>query len=318
MGMHEWSYSNDYTPVERRLMPHVSLKERFKKLNIEVELGFTAEQAAQEVQRCLNCDVQTVFDAKLCIECDACIDICPVDCLTITHNGEEAELRTRLKAPAKNLDAAAVRLGAVAADRPRDGQRRGSVRALRPVRRALPDRGVGHAEVLRPLAACRGRSARPAGARNRRSPEVTQRRDGLTWPHRTQPVNDFVIKIATVNGTGSASANSLLMKSIFRSGIPVMGKNYFPSNIQGLPTWYEIRVTKDGYVARSGRMDIMVAMNAETYARDVKEVAPGRLSRLRLHVAAAGAAQARGHHRARRAARADCATRTSTACAPAS
>ncbi|MEP7247785.1 MAG: 2-oxoacid:acceptor oxidoreductase subunit alpha [Gammaproteobacteria bacterium] len=88
-------------------------------------------------------------------------------------------------------------------------------------------------------------------------------------------INDFAIKIATVNGTGSASANSLLMKSIFRSGIPVMGKNYFPSNIQGLPTWYEIRVTKDGYVARSGRVDLMVAMNAETYARDVKEVTPG-------------------------------------------
>ncbi|HEX5208750.1 MAG TPA: FAD-dependent oxidoreductase [Steroidobacteraceae bacterium] len=103
MGMHEWSYSNDYTPVERRLMPHVSLKERFKKLNIEVELGFTAEQTAQEVQRCLNCDVQTVFTAKLCIECDACLDICPVDCLSITANGPEAELRGRLKVPAKNL-----------------------------------------------------------------------------------------------------------------------------------------------------------------------------------------------------------------------
>ena len=102
MGMHEWAYSNDYSPVERRLMPHVSLIERFKKLNIEVELGFTAEQAAAEVQRCLNCDVQTVFDAKLCIECDACIDICPVDCLTMTANGDEAELRGRLKAPAKN------------------------------------------------------------------------------------------------------------------------------------------------------------------------------------------------------------------------
>ena len=103
MGMHEWSYSNDYTPVERRLMPHVSLKERFKKLNIEVELGFTAEQAAQEVQRCLNCDVQTVFTPRLCIECDACIDICPVDCLTITGNAPETELRGRLKAPARNL-----------------------------------------------------------------------------------------------------------------------------------------------------------------------------------------------------------------------
>ena len=88
-------------------------------------------------------------------------------------------------------------------------------------------------------------------------------------------VNDFTIKIATVNGTGSASANTLLMKSIFRSGIPVMGKNYFPSNIQGLPTWYEIRITRDGHVARSGQVDIMVAMNAETYARDAKEVAPG-------------------------------------------
>ncbi|HTD13187.1 MAG TPA: 2-oxoacid:acceptor oxidoreductase subunit alpha [Steroidobacteraceae bacterium] len=88
-------------------------------------------------------------------------------------------------------------------------------------------------------------------------------------------VNDFTIKIATVNGTGSASANTLLMKSLFRSGIPVMGKNYFPSNIQGLPTWYEIRVSRDGHVARSGAIDIMVAMNAETYARDVKDVTPG-------------------------------------------
>jgi len=103
MGMHEWSYANDYSGLVRRLVPHVSLKERFKKINIEVELGFTAEQAAEEVQRCLNCDVQTIFDAKLCIECDACIDICPVDCLTMTPAGEEAELRTRLKAPATNV-----------------------------------------------------------------------------------------------------------------------------------------------------------------------------------------------------------------------
>jgi NADPH-dependent glutamate synthase beta subunit-like oxidoreductase len=103
MGMHEWAYKNDYATLERRLVPHVSLQERFKKIDIEVELGFTPEQAAQEAQRCLNCDVQTVFDAKLCIECDACIDVCPVDCLTITHGGEEAELRQRLRAPAKVL-----------------------------------------------------------------------------------------------------------------------------------------------------------------------------------------------------------------------
>ena len=90
-----------------------------------------------------------------------------------------------------------------------------------------------------------------------------------------ETVNDVVIKIATVNGTGSASANGLLRKSIFRMGVPVVGKNYFPSNIQGLPTWYEIRVTGDGYSSRSNRVDIMIAMNAQTYARDMAEVAPG-------------------------------------------
>ena len=106
MGMHEWSFSNDYDPTSRRLMPHVDLKERFKKLDIEVELGFTVEQAISEVERCLNCDIQTVFAAKLCIECDACIDICPVNCLTITEIGDEQDLRTRLSAPADNLDQA--------------------------------------------------------------------------------------------------------------------------------------------------------------------------------------------------------------------
>ncbi len=88
-------------------------------------------------------------------------------------------------------------------------------------------------------------------------------------------VNDVVIKIGTVNGTGSASANGLLMKSIFRMGIPVVGKNYFPSNIQGLPTWYEIRVTGKAYQSRSNRVDLMVAMNAQTYSRDMQDVSPG-------------------------------------------
>ncbi|MEX2151119.1 MAG: 2-oxoacid:acceptor oxidoreductase subunit alpha [Steroidobacteraceae bacterium] len=88
-------------------------------------------------------------------------------------------------------------------------------------------------------------------------------------------INDFTLKFANVNGSGSASANSLVMKAIFRMGVPVVGKNFFPSNIQGLPTWYEIRITRDGWRARSGRIDVMVAMNAETYARDVREVAAG-------------------------------------------
>ena len=93
--------------------------------------------------------------------------------------------------------------------------------------------------------------------------------------NQTAGINDFVIKIANVNGTGSASANALVMKTVFRMGVPVAGKNFFPSNIQGLPTWYEIRVSKDGYIARSGRVDLMVAMNAETYDQDRDEVSAG-------------------------------------------
>ncbi len=118
MGMHEWSFSNNYDGAPRRLMPHVDLKERFKKIDIEVELGFTAEQAMQEVERCLNCDIQTVFTADLCIECDACMDICPVNCLTITHNGEEDDLRTRLRAPAENHEQALY----VSAELPQTGR----------------------------------------------------------------------------------------------------------------------------------------------------------------------------------------------------
>ena len=118
MGMHEWSYSNDYDSSTRRLMPHVDLKKRFKKLDIEVELGFTADQAIKEVERCLNCDIQTVFAADLCIECDACIDICPVNCLTMTENGDESDLRTRLSAPAENLEQALY----VSADLPQTGR----------------------------------------------------------------------------------------------------------------------------------------------------------------------------------------------------
>ena len=88
-------------------------------------------------------------------------------------------------------------------------------------------------------------------------------------------INDFAIKLANVNGTGSASANGLLMQTMFRMGIPVAGKNLFPSNIQGLPTWYEIRVSGKGYGARALDYDLMVAMNAQTYAKDVQEVRSG-------------------------------------------
>ncbi|HWW10141.1 MAG TPA: 2-oxoacid:acceptor oxidoreductase subunit alpha [Candidatus Acidoferrales bacterium] len=91
-------------------------------------------------------------------------------------------------------------------------------------------------------------------------------------PETASLVNDFAVKLANVNGTGSSSANNLLMRAMFRMGVPVSGKNLFPSNIQGLPTWYEIRVNKTGLVARAREYDVMVAMNAQTYARDIREV----------------------------------------------
>ena len=102
MGLTEWSYSNDYNPAHRQKMKHVDLRERFKQLSIEVEMGFDPVQTAHEVERCLNCDVQTAFTDKRCIECDACVDVCPTSCLTITQNGEEPELRQRLTVPAEN------------------------------------------------------------------------------------------------------------------------------------------------------------------------------------------------------------------------
>jgi len=104
MGMHEWSYSNDFDPAARRKMEHVELSQRFKDLTTEVELGFTAEQAQQEVERCLNCDIQTVFFESECIECDACLDICPTQCLTMTPNADGEELVSQLKAPRINND----------------------------------------------------------------------------------------------------------------------------------------------------------------------------------------------------------------------
>jgi NADPH-dependent glutamate synthase beta subunit-like oxidoreductase len=103
MGITEWSYSNDYNLAKRQKMKHVDLRERFKQLSREVELGFDPEQTAREVERCLNCDVQTVFTDKRCIECDACVDVCPLNCLTIAPGGEEPELRKRLTVPANNL-----------------------------------------------------------------------------------------------------------------------------------------------------------------------------------------------------------------------
>ncbi|MSQ64057.1 MAG: 4Fe-4S dicluster domain-containing protein [Betaproteobacteria bacterium] len=103
MGIHEWSYDNEIANDKRYAVPWADIKKTLKNVKMEVELGFDAATAWKEAQRCLNCDVQTVFTAQMCIECDACVDICPMDCITFTADGDEKELRGRLSAPATNL-----------------------------------------------------------------------------------------------------------------------------------------------------------------------------------------------------------------------
>ena len=106
MGIHEWSYDNEVAPDARHKVPWRDVNQSLRNIKVEVELGFDPATAWKEAQRCLNCDVQTVFEAPKCIECDACVDICPTDCITFTPNGEEADLRTRLRAPSTNTEQA--------------------------------------------------------------------------------------------------------------------------------------------------------------------------------------------------------------------
>jgi ferredoxin len=113
MGIHEWAYDNAVAPDARHKVPWIDVNKSLRNIKVEVELGFAATTAWKEAQRCLNCDVQTVFATGQCIECDACVDICPMDCITFTANAEEADLRTRLRAPARRADQALYVSGAL-------------------------------------------------------------------------------------------------------------------------------------------------------------------------------------------------------------
>jgi ferredoxin len=113
MGIHEWSYANDVSADLRSKVPWAKAEVALASIRIEVELGFDAATAFKEASRCLNCDVQTVFNRQTCIECDACVDVCPMDCISFTANGDEADLRGRLKAPAPNTAQALLVSGAL-------------------------------------------------------------------------------------------------------------------------------------------------------------------------------------------------------------
>ena len=146
MGIHEWSYDNAIVPAHRFRVPLKETKLALKNIKIEVELGFDPKLAFAEAQRCLNCDVQTVFTDRLCIECDACVDICPMDCINFTGERRRGRAAAAAARAGGRPHAGSLRLGC-AQDRPGDGEGRGHVPALRPVRRTVSDRRVGHAEV---------------------------------------------------------------------------------------------------------------------------------------------------------------------------
>src|SRR6185312_2276163 len=139
-------------------------------------------------------------------------------------------------------------------DRARDDQGRRRLPALRPVRRTVPHRSVGHAEIPH---------------------RYDSRGTIMSVQSPISSVNDFVVRFANVNGSGSASANELFARSILRHGVPVSPRNVFPSNIQGLPTWYEVRVTEDSHLGARGGIDMMVAMNPQTWDKDIASIEPG-------------------------------------------
>ena len=255
MGIHEWSYDNAVSIDLRFKVPHRDKREALTDIKAEVELGFDLQQAFKEAQRCLNCDVQTVFAPKLCIECDACVDICPVDCITFTENGDEPDLRTPPERAGAEPDAGTLRRRRPE-NRPDHGQGRGCLPALRPLRRALPHRGLGHAALL----------AEHARRSSRRGPSHASARDASTTSSSNSPTSTAPARPAPTSSSPNRSC---------AWACPATPRNIFPSNIQGLPTWYEVRVSEANHLGARGGVDLMVAMNPQTWDEDVKSIDPG-------------------------------------------
>ena len=174
MGIHEWSYDNDISNDLRYKVPLRDTAVALKDIRVEVELGYDDKLAYLEAERCLNCDIQTVFTGQLCIECDACVDICPMDCITFTENGEEEDLRSRLMRSGAQSRAGPL-YRQFAEDRAHHGQGRGCLPALRPVRRALPDRRMGHAAIPSRHDTGRARMPQPIDQRQRLRRQIRQR-----------------------------------------------------------------------------------------------------------------------------------------------
>src|SRR5712675_1118532 len=190
MGIHEWSYDNEISPDKRFRVPLRDKVVALADIKAEVELGYDPRLALAEADRCLNCDVQTVFSSSLCIECDACVDICPMDCITFTENGDEAELRTRLQAPAVNLTQDLY----VAND-------------LKTGRVMVKDE-----DVCLHCGLCAERC--PTGAWDMKKYLIEMTLAGSPCRQARSAAYDFVVRFANVNGSGSASANELFARAV--------------------------------------------------------------------------------------------------------
>ena len=230
-------------------------RQALRDITLEVELGYDREMAFKEAERCLNCDVQTVFSASLCIECDACVDICPVDCITFTADGEEAELRTRLKAPAQNLTQDLY---------VQDGLKTGRVM-------------VKDEDVCLHCGMCAERC--PTGAWDMQKfllEAAKATTEGCTHAQRNnarRTTSSSNSPMSTAPARPAPTSCSPSRSCAWASPSP--SRNIFPSNIQGLPTWFEVRVSGDGHLGRRGGVDLMVAMNPQTWDRDIAEIEPG-------------------------------------------
>ena len=227
VGISEWSYSNDFNPVLRQKMKHVDLASAFGNCPSRWSSASRpsrrpASGALSELRR-TDCLCRSALH-----ECDACVDVCPVLCLTIAPNGEEKDMKNRLTAPALDPDQALF----VSEELPQ------TKRVMLKMRTSVCTADSAPSVVPPPPGTCKYRISS--------CPTM-----GKVMSEANSRVNDFAFKLANVNGTGSASANGLLMQAIFRMGIPVSARTSFIQHT-GAPHWYEIRVNKDGRTSRRG------------------------------------------------------------------
>ena len=279
MGIHEWSYDNDIANDKRYRVPTRDNVIALKDIRTEVELGYDDKLAFAEAQRCLNCDVQTVFTGQLCIECDACVDICPMDCITFTQNGEEADLRTRLQAPAQNLTQ-----DLYVADNLKTG-------------RVM----VKDEDVCLHCGLCAERC--PTGAWDMQKYLIEMTHAESSMP--IESVNDFVVRFANVNGSGSASANELFARSVMRMGVPVSPAQHLPVEHPGTADLVR-GAHHRGRTSRRARRRRPDGRDEPADLRQGRRLdREGRLPVLRFDEAPARLALPRRHHGDRRSAHRD-------------